>query len=212
MQPVDHYAPPASGPYDDAPQGDPSVSLTANLQPAGFGIRFLARFVDAIAAAIFGAIGGVIGGMTIGVLAAIGSVSAGWEQRLGEQSLAGFGLGMIASLLYHSFSEGLGGASVGKLICGLRVLRDDGRPCTVMKALGRSLAYFIDAFFFGLVAYGSMSKSPMQQRYGDKWAGTFVVKASSVPAVSYRSPVFGVLVGAIAIIVGQTIATIAKGL
>jgi uncharacterized RDD family membrane protein YckC len=65
---------------------------------------------------------------------------------------------------------------------GLRVRRSDLAPCTVGAAFGRNLAYYIDSFFFGLVAYSSMSKSPRQQRLGDKWAHTVVVKSATLPA------------------------------
>ena len=47
-------------------------------------------------------------------------------------------------------------------------------------ALGRSLAYFIDALFCGLVAYWVMSDSRWQQRLGDRWGKTIVMKASDI--------------------------------
>jgi hypothetical protein len=53
-------------------------------------------------------------------------------------------------------------------------------PCTLRGAILRNLGYYVDAFFFGMVAYGSMSRSPMQQRLGDKWGRTVVVKVASL--------------------------------
>lgn len=47
-------------------------------------------------------------------------------------------------------------------------------------ALVRSLAYYIDGFFFGVVAYSTMSKSPLKQRLGDQWGNTAVFRAASV--------------------------------
>jgi len=38
------------------------------------------------------------------------------------------------------------------------------------------LAYSIDALFSGLIGYQSMQKGPLQQRYGDIWGKTVVVK------------------------------------
>lgn len=53
-------------------------------------------------------------------------------------------------------------------------------PVRYRQALGRSLAYYIDAIFFGAVALGTM-RPPLQQRLGDKWNGTLVVNRSIAP-------------------------------
>ena len=50
----------------------------------------------------------------------------------------------------------------------------------------RSLWFLVDGFFFGLVGYTSMQKSPLNQRYGDVWGHTVVVAAANVPAGSER--------------------------
>ena len=83
-----------------------------------------------------------------------------------------------------------------KAILGLRVKRaEDFAPCGLLRAAGRNLAYYIDAFFFGLVAYSAMSKSRMSQRLGDQWASTVVVQASSLPPGAAGGLGFGLGLG-----------------
>jgi hypothetical protein len=53
-------------------------------------------------------------------------------------------------------------------------------------ALIRSLAYFIDGLVFGLVGYLEMTKTLMEQRHGDRWAKTLVVRRAQVPEASKR--------------------------
>jgi hypothetical protein len=45
----------------------------------------------------------------------------------------------------------------------------------------RNAAYLLDGLFFGLVGYASMSKSPAQQRLGDVWGSTMVMKKKDLP-------------------------------
>jgi uncharacterized RDD family membrane protein YckC len=73
------------------------------------------------------------------------------------------------------------------MILGLTVLDATGGFCKPGAALGRELAYYIDALFFGIVAYASMNKSACQQRLGDKWAHTVVVRRRSLQPAQRRS-------------------------
>ncbi len=180
-------------PGQDAPFRD-DAPLSAQTQTAGFGIRAGARIIDTVLGMVLGLIAGVVSGVLVVVLANIGVFDSGAVHRLGGLSLSSIAFSILGTLSYHTIAEGLGGASIGKLICGLRVLNEDDRPCSIGGAFVRSLAYFVDALVFGLVAYSVMSKSPRQQRLGDRWGGTVVVEAKSVPASSQRSPVLGVLV------------------
>jgi uncharacterized RDD family membrane protein YckC len=110
----------------------------------------------------------------------------------------------VGTTLYHAVSESMGGAGIGKWICGLRVrsavFSPDGtflrevRPCTFGGALIRSLAFLVDASFCAAVAYFTMSGSAWQQRLGDRWGRTVVVEAKSLAELG-KSPALGVLVG-----------------
>jgi uncharacterized RDD family membrane protein YckC len=155
---------------------------------AGFWIRSLARLIDIIFVGfLLGLVAGVLGGIILAILEATGIVAPGWQYRGQGFSATGFGLSLLGGILYHSASEGIHGASVGKLVCRLRVVSADGRPCDMKQALIRSLAYLWDAIFFGLVAYNCMQRSALKQRYGDVWAKTVVISSSYVPEESQRS-------------------------
>lgn len=207
MQNPQWYAPPGySGPTPEPP----GAASNVHLEPGGFGIRFGARVIDGIAMTIIGAVAGGMGGLVVGVLGGVGVISDGWEARLRATSIMTFACSMLASLLYHSLSEALGGATIGKAICGLRVITEDRQPCTFGKALGRNAAYFIDALFFGAVAWSAMSKSPTKQRNGDTWAGTIVVHRA--PELPERSAALGIAVGVATAVTIQAVGMIIKGI
>jgi uncharacterized RDD family membrane protein YckC len=93
--------------------------------------------------------------------------------------------GVIAaySLLYFVLFEWLYGATPGKALLGMRVVRTDGRPCTVWASLVRGILRPVDSLFLCLVAYLSMQSEPRyQQRLGDKAAHT-VVSSSHDPQI-----------------------------
>lgn len=175
----------------DHPPAIPATGITSG---AGFGIRFLARFVDLLLGFVFGFVGGIIACIVLAILQALGATAPGWENRIQGMSGRGMGLSLLGGFLYHCFTEGIHGASFGKMICRLRVITSTGQPCNMARAIQRNLAYYWDALFFGLVAYNSMQKSPRNQRYGDVWAKTVVVKTSAMPEGT-RRPIWMFLLG-----------------
>jgi uncharacterized RDD family membrane protein YckC len=192
---VNPYAPPASS-LAAAPPASTSVD---GLDYAGFAVRAGAQIIDWIVGMILGAVAGMVCGVAIGVLAAMGSFGPDWARKLGAMTPLSFVLGIVGATLYHAVCEGLGGATVGKLITGLRVRAEDGSPARIGAGLLRSIAFLLDGFFFGMVAYGSMSKSRMQQRLGDKWAHTVVVRAASLPPTALRPKLaLGIVLGCVA--------------
>ena len=178
---------------------------------AGFGIRFLARFIDDLLyGAILLLISLFVAGIVIGVLAALGKLTPESQallvagdlprltQRLYERRFTGFGLSTLGATLYHTVAEGFSTVTIGKLICGLRVVQVDGRPASMKAALIRDLAFNLDVLFFGLIGYASMKKGPLRQRYGDVWGKTVVVKASVFqpqPARGFGRMFAGILMG-----------------
>jgi len=145
---------------------------------AGFDIRFLARLIDLIYGGVLGIAIGITAGIILTVLSHIGRLTPEWPQLIRQHRFAGFGLSILGAFLYHTVSEGFGTVTIGKLICGLRVVQSNGSPASMKGALIRDLGYHVDALFFGLVAYTSMTKGPLRQRYGDAWGRTVVVKTS----------------------------------
>lgn len=83
-------------------------------------------------------------------------------------------IGLIIFVLDFTIFEWLYGATPGKIILGMRVVKENGEPCDFKAALIRALLRIIDGLFFGIPAYASM-KHPLYQRIGDKSAKTIVV-------------------------------------
>ena len=162
----------------------PSAATTAS--GAGFGIRAVARVIDIIYGIVIGFFGGVFAGIILVLLDQGGLIAPGWQERLRGLNLAGWGFSLLGTLFYHWLTEGMSGASLGKLACGLRVVSEESRPIGLSQAFKRSLAFYWDGLFFGLVGYSSMKKSELNQRYGDHWAKTLVIKSSEVPVESKR--------------------------
>jgi uncharacterized RDD family membrane protein YckC len=107
----------------------------------------------------------------------------------------------MGSSAYHTICESVHGSTVGKLAFAMVVVQENGTPCRFKAALIRSLAYFVDGLFFGLIAYFAMQKNPQQQRHGDNWAHTIVCKRSAAPSESLRSGtrfVLALMLGAMA--------------
>lgn len=152
------------------------------LAGAGFGIRFAARLIDVIIQAGTWVVMLFVVAIALGIYTAVTKNPA--EMLINEITTPGltqFLFAFVGAILYHVFSEGLHGTSPGKRILGLVVIKANGTPCSFPAALRRTLAFYVDGLFFGLVAYASMSP-PLRQRVGDRWANTIVIRRSSLPA------------------------------
>ena len=71
--------------------------------------------------------------------------------------------------------QGLTGASIGKYMTGLRVVKADGTVCGVGRATARWAMFIVDAFFCFLVGLITAAATKPHRRVGDFVAGTFVV-------------------------------------
>jgi uncharacterized RDD family membrane protein YckC len=87
-------------------------------------------------------------------------------------------------LAYYVVFEFLFGATVGKLLLGLKVIKVSGEPYDIGAVLLRNLLRIIDAIPFGLYIVGliCIGMTEKKQRLGDIVAGTAVVKASTANA------------------------------
>lgn len=85
------------------------------------------------------------------------------------------------AFVYFWLCEGLRGQTLGKSVCGLRVIDTDGRPTTLGAAFWRTLLRIVDwlpAFYLlGAVAIWAR---PRHQRVGDLVAGTVVTRTRVV--------------------------------
>ncbi len=93
---------------------------------------------------------------------------------------------------YFIFFEWLwNGQTPGKRLMKLRVIRDDGRPVTLWEAIARNLLRICDAvpgfvlpvYSIGLIV---IFLSPRDQRVGDIFAGTVVIRERTDEAPTFR--------------------------
>jgi uncharacterized RDD family membrane protein YckC len=155
---------------------------------AGFWIRALARIIDT---AIHTALSFVTG-LGAGLIVILASVVHGTSPdpviaKLSTTTIHTFLASIVGMITLHTVAEGLHGSTIGKRICGLTVVSEDGSPALPLAALRRSVAYFWDALFFGAIGAIKMAESPEHQRYGDDWARTQVVRLSSFEGHTHRS-------------------------
>lgn len=148
----------------------------------GFGRRFGGRFIDLLVGQGVGVLAGVVAAIVLMVLEQAGVVRAGWLERFDHGFGFNFVSGSASSVLGAAIGTWLCGATVGKAVLGMRVVRVDGQRAGLGANFVRELGYFVDALFFGLIAKSAMDASPLQQRHGDNWAGTVVVRSGVLRA------------------------------
>ena len=87
-----------------------------------------------------------------------------------------FGLFLLFTLLYFALPEALAGASLGKLMTGIRVVRPDGGHIGIGRSLLRWLLWWVDGpitlFLCGII---TSSVSRGHRRLGDMAADSYVV-------------------------------------
>jgi uncharacterized RDD family membrane protein YckC len=95
-------------------------------------------------------------------------------------TLVEFALGFA----YSALLEGLwNGQTIGKRLFHLRVIDQDGLPIRMEQAWVRNLMRVFDALPFAYLVGGlSVLSSPLMQRFGDRVAGTLVVRQSPLAA------------------------------
>lgn len=82
---------------------------------------------------------------------------------------------IAASGLNWVLLQGLTGFSAGKLVTGIRVVDVRGQAPGLKAALFRTLPLVIEQW--GILGLWAANRSPVRQRFGDRWAGTYVVRA-----------------------------------
>jgi len=144
-----------------------------DIRVAGVGSRALARLIDAVLQ--FVALYGLL--MVLGIVAFLG--------RFDEALISALFIATLIVVLvgYPVLMETLTrGRTIGKLILGLRVVRDDGGPVTFRQTLARALVALavewpglLLAPLTWLATIGIMIASPQSKRLGDHAAGTIVI-------------------------------------
>jgi uncharacterized RDD family membrane protein YckC len=136
--------------------------------PVGVGLRAAAFVIDWLLFAFMIAV----------VWIASGGVNTSAEDRILKDPNTGLSLVITAAaLVYFGGLESAWGATVGKRIVGLRVAMVNGGTLTGRAVLLRTLGRVIDCFLLSpIVAAIFVWVSPRNQRLGDRWGGTIVVR------------------------------------
>ncbi|SNX61638.1 uncharacterized RDD family membrane protein YckC [Streptomyces sp. TLI_55] len=141
-------------------------AVALELRPARLPSRALAVLLDLVVAAVAYVV------VTIALVASTASLD---EAAQFAVSLAAFVLVMVGGpIAVETLSHG---RSLGKMACGLRVVRDDGGPIRFRHALVRGGIGVIEILLtFGVVACVASLVSARGRRLGDVFAGTLVVR------------------------------------
>jgi uncharacterized RDD family membrane protein YckC len=131
------------------------------------GRRVLATIVDAIVLSVFFWIMSLLFGTTTAEGAQVGFSLSGLP------ALFSF----VVVFAYFMLLEGYLGQTLGKMLLGIKVVREDtgGVPGLGPAAL-RTLLRIIDGLFFYLVAFISVLATQKNRRLGDMAANTLVVR------------------------------------
>ncbi|MEU1201787.1 RDD family protein [Streptomyces sp. NPDC005813] len=141
-------------------------AVALELRPAKLPSRALAVLLDlAVAIAVYVVV-------TIGLIASTATLDDAAQIAV---SIAAFVLVLVGGpIAVETLSHG---RSLGKLACGLRVVRDDGGPIRFRHALVRGAVGVVEILMtFGIVACIASLVSARGRRLGDVFAGTLVVR------------------------------------
>jgi uncharacterized RDD family membrane protein YckC len=147
------------------------TTLGATMDVHVTGRRILAIIVD-----------GIIVGLPTGLIAAmLGVVSSGaGEVSASLEGVAGLFAALISIVLYFGYyvlMEGYLGQTLGKMLLGIKVVReDDGGVPGVKAAAIRTVLRIVDGLFSYLVGFITVLISGKNQRLGDMAAHTLVVR------------------------------------
>ncbi|WP_250404878.1 RDD family protein [Streptomyces cellostaticus] len=146
-------------------------AVALELRPAKLPSRALAVLLDLVVA-VFAYMG-----VTLALVAATSSLDEAAQIAL---SIASFLLVLVGGpIAVETLSHG---RSLGKLVFGLRVVRDDGGPVRFRHSLVRGAIGVVEILMtFGVVACIASLVSARGRRLGDVFAGTLVVR-ERIPA------------------------------
>lgn len=131
------------------------------------GRRVLATIVDVI---------------LLGILFGVMSMLFGSSSVEGGQASASLGglsslMYLVLAFAYYILMEGYLGQTVGKMLLGIKVVREDtGEVPGLQGAAVRTVLRIVDGLFAYLVAFVAVLASAKNQRLGDMLAHTLVVR------------------------------------
>ena len=154
-----------------------ALMSTGILNYQGIGPRLAAQIIDGI---ILFILYFIVGGLMFGSFT---------FQVYGDQAYSFMAVYFLLTFLYFTILEGISGATVGKRLVKIKVVREDGSMCSLGTALTRNILRIIDALpFLYILGMVLIARSDRKQRLGDRLAKTVVVKSGQVPMMSPPPP------------------------
>ncbi len=141
----------------------------AFLNPAGFVKRLEAFIIDSIILAVL-AVLTLASGIILTETAFIIS-----SETLVSLLIPLYLLLLLFSSTYFIFLQGFSGKTIGKMVMGIKVVKDTGDSIGFWEALLRWFGYFISALFVFLGFIWAIFDSK-NQTWHDKFVGTYVIK------------------------------------
>ncbi|NKX53281.1 RDD family protein [Arthrobacter mobilis] len=142
-------------------------AVVLELRPASLGVRSLSSMIDVVANLVLLVLAWVLLGETLGT---------GFDPAAG-QALAVATLVFFLVILPVGVESLTRGKSLGRLIMGLRIVRDDGGSIRFRHALVRGLVGVFELYMmFGSVAFAAALFNDRSKRLGDMLAGTYSMR------------------------------------
>jgi len=112
-----------------------------------------------------------------------GGITAHGFSLAGTAAVAVVAAVALVGFLYYLVAEGWFGATLGKAIVGIRVLRSDGSRCGLRASMIRNALRVVDGIAAYLVGFLVAVLSKRRQRIGDRVADTVVTEHGSPGAI-----------------------------
>ncbi|MFD1214401.1 RDD family protein [Arthrobacter sp. GCM10027362] len=142
-------------------------AVVLELRPASFGVRSLSAMIDAVTNLVLLVLAWVLLGETLGT-----GFDAAAAQALAVSMVLFFLV--IVPIGVEALTRG---KSLGRLIMGLRIVRDDGGAIRFRHALIRGLVGVFELYFMlGSVAFVAALFNDRSKRLGDMLAGTYSMR------------------------------------
>jgi uncharacterized RDD family membrane protein YckC len=143
------------------PMGPPMPPTLQQQSKDVFAIRVVAFIIDAI------------------IIGVVYQIAISWfVATIPYGSFFGLVVWGVIFFAYAGIMTANRGQTVGKMIMGLKVVKEDGTPLTQSDAFTRSVEFILWGVTFGIVALLALIwAADKGQRLGDQWAHTYVVKA-----------------------------------
>jgi uncharacterized RDD family membrane protein YckC len=122
------------------------------VQYAGFWRRASAFLIDLVLLPLVWFAAVMVLAVAGGVLAGILDTSETTDERFFDRAFGpvAAALLIIVPVLYSAVLEAAAGGTVGKLLVGIHVAKDDGTRLRFVRALGRAIGKLVSTLFFGL--------------------------------------------------------------